>query len=165
MSGNSKVTLAIVLGAVGLLLGLLGTVTAYNAKQAVDSDLSETGEVHALVEQKFQEAQSRQDKIEASQRSDAEKFVAQLTKGESSLLRKISGNHKDVNKLRRQTRKLRNQLNTLNNRNRELNNEIARVENDQNADYNQLNQRINKTNKQVRNLQNQVSNLRGLVGN
>ncbi len=164
MRGNTKLTLAIILGAAGLLLGVLGTLTAYNAKNAVDSDINSAAEVQALVEDKFQEAQARQDQIEASQKTDAEKFVDQLTKGEKNLLGKINGNHNGIKKLRRQTRNLRSQLNTLQNRDRALSNEIDQIENDQNADYNQLNQRINRTNKNVQQLQNQVSRIRGQIG-
>ena len=164
MSGNTKATLAIIFGVVGILLGVLGTVTAYNAKDAVDSDGSRTAEVQTLVEQKFQEAQARQDQIEASQKSDAEKFVDQLTRGEKNLLQKINGNHNQIKKLKRRTRNLRNQVNSLKSRDVALANEITQVENDQQQDYNQLNQRINNQNQQIQKLQRQVANLRGLVG-
>ena len=164
MTGNTKVTLAIVFSVVGILLGVLGTITAYNAKDAVSSDTEQTAQVQALVDQRFSEAQSRQDSIEASQKSEAEKFVAQLPKGEKNLLKKINGNHQSINRLKRQNRNLRQQVNTLKSRDTGLSNEITQVENDQASDFQQLNQRINKTNNQVQQLQRQVSNLRGLVG-
>ena len=164
MSGNTKATLAIVFGVVGILLGILGTITAYNAKDAVDSDAQTTAQVQALVEEKFKEAQTRQDSIEASQRSEAEKFVAQLTKGENNLLKKINGNHQSIKKLKRQVRNLNQQVKTLKNRDNELSSELTQVENEQASEFQQLNQRINKTNNQVQQLQRQVSNLRGLIG-
>lgn len=164
MSGKTKTTLAILLGVVGILLGVLGTITAYNAKDAVDSDLNSTAEVQSLVESKFQEAQAKQDQLEASQKSDAEKFVSQLTQGNKNLLRKINGNHQRSKKLQRQTRALRSQVNALKSRDNQFENELAQVENDQDSDYAQLNQRINRLNKQIQKIQNQVSRLRGFVG-
>lgn len=165
MSGKNKLTLAIVLGSVGLLLGILGTITAYNAKNAVDSDAKSTSEIQAIVESKFQEAQARQDQIEENQRSEAERFVAQLTKGEKNLLQKINGNHRKIKRLNRRTRNLRNQVNGLSNRYGELTSELAQVENDQASDYKQLNQRISAQNRQIQQLQNQMARIRGFVGN
>ncbi len=165
MSGNTKATLAIVFGVVGILLGALGTITAYNAKDAADSEVNTTAEIQTLVEEKFQEAQSRQDQIEANQKSDAEKFVAQLTRGEKNLLQKIHGNHNQIRKLKRRTRNLRSQVNTLKNRDSALASEINQVENDQQQDVNQLNRRISNQNRQIQQLQRQVSNLRGFIGN
>jgi predicted RNase H-like nuclease (RuvC/YqgF family) len=164
MSGKTKTTLAIVLGVVGILLGVLGTITAYNAKDAVDSDVNSTAEVQALVETKFQEAQAKQDQLEASQKSDAEKFVSQLSQGNKNLLQKINQNHRRAQKTQRQTRTLRRQVNALKSRDNQFENELAQVENDQDSDYAQLNQRVNRLNKQVQQLQNQVSRLRGFVG-
>lgn len=164
MSGNTKTTLAIIFGVVGILLGALGTITAYNAKDAVDSESAFTSEVQAVVDQRFNEAQARQDQLEESQKSEAEKFVDQLTKGEENLLRKINGGHKATNRLRRQVRKLRNQVNSLKNRDRQLTSELNQLENEMANEYGQLNSRINKTNRQVQKLQRQVANLRGLTG-
>lgn len=168
MSGNTKTTLAIVFGVVGILLGALGTITAYNAKSAVDSDAQMAAEVESLVDERFKEAQARQDQMEADQHSQAEKFVNQLTKGEKNLLAKINGNHQQSNRLERKTRrlnrqvrKLRNQLNTLNNRDRELTNEVAQVEAEQASEFDQLNKRINKTNRQIQRMQRQLSRLVG----
>lgn len=165
MSGNTKTTLAIVLGSVGLLLGGLGALTAFNAKKAVDSDAESTSEVHALVDERFQQAQERQDQIEATQKSDAEKFVEQLTQDERTLLRRINGNHRSIRQLNRRTRNLRQEVNTLKTRDNQLSNEIGQVENDQDSDFQELNQRINRLNNQIQQLQRQFSNLRGLVGN
>jgi predicted RNase H-like nuclease (RuvC/YqgF family) len=164
MSGKTKTTLAIVLGVVGILLGVLGTITAYNAKDAADSDVNSAAEVQALVETKFQEAQAKQDQLEASQKSDAEKFVSQLTRGNKNLLQKINKNHQRTKRLQRQFRNLRNQVNALKSRDKQFENEVAQVENDQDSDYAQLNQRVNRLNKQIQQLQNQVSRLRGFVG-
>jgi len=164
MSGNTKTTLAIIFGVVGILLGALGTITAYNAKDAVDSDSEFNSEVQALVDQRFNEAQSRQDQLEASQKTEAERFVDQLTRGEKNLLQKINGNHKGVNRLRRKVRNLRNQLNSLKSRDQELSREVDQLENELASEYSQVNSRINKTNQQVQKLQRQVANLRGLTG-
>lgn len=164
MSGNTKATLAIVIGAVGLLLGILGTVTAYNAKDAVDTEANSASEIQALVDERFKEAQERQDQLEEGQRTEAEKFVDQLTRGEQNLLQKINGNHRKINRLTRQSRNLRNQVNSLKSRDNELSREIGQVESDQQSDFNQLNQRVNRLNNQVQQLQNQMSRLRGLVG-
>lgn len=164
MTGNTKATLAIVLGAVGLLLGILGTITAYNAKDAVDSDANTSSQVQTLVEQKFQEAQAKQDQLEASQRSEAEQFVAQLTQGKKNLLQKINGNQRKIKKLQKKNRNLTRRVNSLESRDNEFAAELAQVENQQAADFKQLNQRINKTNNQVQQLQRQMANLRGLVG-
>ena len=168
MSGNTKTTLAIVFGVVGILLGALGTITAYNAKSAVDSDAQMAAEVESLVDERFKEAQTRQDQMEAEQHSQAEKFVNQLTRGEKNLLAKINGNHRRTNKLqrgnrrlKRQVRKLRNQVNTLSNRDRELAGEVAQLEAEQASEFDQLNKRINKTNRQIQRLQRQLSRLVG----
>jgi chromosome segregation ATPase len=164
MSGNTKTTLAIVLAVVGLLLGALGAITAFNAKDAVDSDANTNSEVRALVEDKFREAQDKQDQIEASQASEAEKLVAQLSQGKKNLLQKINGNTRRIAKIQRQNRKLRNQVNALKSRDNEFESELAQVENDQDSDFQQLNQRINRTNNQLQQIQRQIANLRGLAG-
>lgn len=164
MAGNSKLIVAIVLSVVGVLLGILGTVTAYNAKDAVDSDANTTSEIQTLVQDKFDEAQTKQDQLEASQKSEAEQFVAQLTKGKRNLLQKINNNSKSIKRLQRSNRKLRNQVKTLNDRDRQMSSEVDQIENDQAAEFSQLNQRVNRTNQRVQQLQNQVNRLRGLVG-
>lgn len=164
MRSNTKLVIAIVLAAAGVLLGALGAITAYNAKDAVQSDTEQTAMVQALVDQRFQEAQSRQDQIEAQQKSEAEKLVAQLTKGEKGLLQKINSNTHAIKKLKRSNHNLKQQVNTLSSRDREIENEIAQVENDLNADFKQLNGRINRTNQKVQQLQNQVNRLAGFIG-
>lgn len=49
MSSNTKQVLAITLGALGLALGILGTVVAYNAKKAADDNVSVTSQVLSLI--------------------------------------------------------------------------------------------------------------------
>ena len=163
MTGKTKTTLAIIFGVVGILLGILGTITAFNAKNAVDDDKSQTSEVAALVEQKFNEAQAKQDQAEANQRSEAEKLVAQLTQGKMNLLQKINTNHRQLKKVRRQVKNLSGQVSSLQSRDRELQNEIDQIENDQQADYNQLNGRINNLNRNVQQLQKPFARLNGEI--
>ncbi|MBK8295519.1 MAG: hypothetical protein IPK93_12505 [Solirubrobacterales bacterium] len=72
MSSNTKQILAITLGSLGLVLGIFGTITAYNAKQATENDNSVTTEVQT----QFAAAQASQDAKEATQVSRAEKLIA-----------------------------------------------------------------------------------------
>jgi len=160
MSPNTKQVLAILLGALGLAMGVLGTVTAYNAKNATDTD----GEVAAQVQQRFDEAQARQDELEKTQASDAERLVESLTTGEKSLLKRIHANTASIKRLRRQSRQLRGRVDSLTNRDRELSGEVSSLENDFNEQVRQLNRRINRTNGRLNRQEGQIQRLRGRAG-
>ncbi len=92
MSDSTKQVLAITLGTLGLVIGVVATIVAYNAKNAANSN----EEVTRLVDQRFAEAQARQDKLEKQQASDAEQLVASLNRGEKSLIGKIDANQKSI---------------------------------------------------------------------
>ncbi len=97
MSSNSKQVLAITLGSIGLVIGIVAAITAYNAKQTSDDN----GNVAARVDQQFAEAQAKQDARDKRQVSDAEKFVARLDSGEKSLIKKINRQSGQISKLQR----------------------------------------------------------------
>jgi chromosome segregation ATPase len=146
MSPNTKQILAITLGSVGLVLGAAGMITAYNAKNAVNDQKNVT----ALVEQRFAEAQAKQDKSEKKQVSQAEKLINGLSSSEKNLVKKINNNSQAI-------KSLRNQVNSLSIREQELDNEVNKLSKQQVSDYNELNARIDSTNKQVKKLQNNVN--------
>lgn len=159
MSSRTLQILAVVLGVVGILLGALGTITAYNAKKSVRSD----SELTSAVQSAFASEQAKQDALEKKQASDAERFVSQLNKGEKSLIRKIHANTglinargKEIRSLRRKVRQTSQEVAALTSRDRGLANELASVESSLNTRINRLNRRIDKQ-------QNQISRLRGFV--
>ena len=139
MSSNTKQVLAITLGALGLALGILGTVVAYNAKKAADDNVSVTSQVQT----EFAAAQAQQDAKEQAQVSGAD----------AALIKK---NQKTV-------RSLKKQADSLQSRDAELAAELTATEEDQRKDYNKLNRRINNTNAEVNQLQRSVQNLRNAV--
>lgn len=159
MSPRSLQILAIVLGATGILLGALGAVTAYNAKQSVLSD----SELSADIKRSFEAEQKKQDALEKQQASDAEKFVAELSAGEKSLVKRIQANSRAIRVQRRQIRQIRLQNAALTSRDRELSGELAAAESDLGKRISRLNTRVDRTNRRVNKQQNQISRLRGFV--
>lgn len=159
MSPRSLQILAIVFGVIGLLLGGLGAITAYNAKQSVRTD----GELNADVRQAFEVEQARQDELEKRQASDAEKFVSELSAGKKSLVRRIQSNTASIRKLRRQTRNLGRQTRTLANRDRGLAGELAATESDLGSRIDRLNGRVNRVNRRMNDQQKQLARIRGFV--
>ena len=67
MSERTKLILAITLGSLGVALGLLATIVAFNAREEVDSDQ----QVSRQVDERFAEAQAKQDRREKEQASEA----------------------------------------------------------------------------------------------
>lgn len=159
MSSNTKQVLAITLGSLGLVIGVFAVITAYNAKNAVDDESAVTTQ----VKEEFAAAQTRQDALEASQASKAEKLIAGLSSSERNLISKISGNSKSIKQLRRKTRSLQQEINSLSSRDKELSSEVTQLSNRQQDDFNKLNGRINSTNKEVNQLQRNIANLRSRV--
>ena len=159
MSSNTKQVLAITLGALGLALGILGTVVAYNAKKAADDNVSVTSQVQT----EFAAAQAQQDAKEQAQVSGAERFVNKLSKSEKSTLKYVNQNAALIKKNKKMIRSLKKQVNSLESRDAELAAELTATEEDQRKDYNKLNKRINNTNAEVNQLQRSVQNLRNTV--
>lgn len=159
MSPRNLQILAIVFGVIGLLLGGLGAITAYNAKQSVRSD----SELNADVRSAFEAEQAKQDELERRQASDAEKFVAELSAGKKALVKRIQSNSASIRKLRRQTRNIARQTRTLANRDRGLTGELAAVESDLGNRINRVNGRVNRVNRRVNDQQRQLARIRGFV--
>jgi predicted nucleic acid-binding Zn-ribbon protein len=148
MSDNTKQILAITLGTLGLVIGVLAAVVAYNARDAANSDT----EVTKLVNERFAEAQVRQDRLEQKQASDAEKLVASLNKGERNAVQRINANRKSLARLRNSTSALQSQVNSLENENRDLVNQLNNLQTQVQRNFNTLNSRIDKTNQRINNL-------------
>lgn len=159
MSPRTLQILAIMFGVIGLLLGGLGAITAYNAKQSVRTD----GELNADVRRAFQAEQTKQDELEKRQASDAEKFVAELSAGKKALVKRIQLNSASIRKLRRQSRNLAGQTRTLANRDRGLAGELASTESDLGSRIDNLNGRVNRMSRRLNNQQKQISRVRGFV--
>ncbi len=159
MSSNTKQVLAITLGALGLALGILATVVAYNAKDAADNNASVTSQVQT----EFAAAQAQQDAKEQAQVSGAERFVNKLSKGEKATLKYVNQNAAVIKKNKKAIKSLKKQINSLESRDAELAAELTATEEDQRKDYNKLNKRINNTNAAVNQLQRSVKNLRQSV--
>lgn len=159
MSSNTKQVLAITLGALGLALGILATVVAYNAKDAADSNASVTSQVQT----EFAAAQAKQDAKEQAQVSGAERFVNKLSKSEKSTLKYVNQNAALVKKNTKAIKSLKKQINALESRDTELAAELSATEEDQRKDYNKLNKRIDNTNAALNQLQRSVKNLRETV--
>lgn len=138
MSSNSKQVLAITLGSIGLVIGIVAAITAYNAKQASDDN----GNVAARVDEQFAEAQAEQDARDKRQVSAAERFVARLDSGEKSVIKKINKQSGQISKLQGQVRNLNNQVDS---QAKQINN----LKSKEKSDVNSLNQRIDKTNQMV----------------
>ncbi|MEX0620630.1 MAG: hypothetical protein WD181_03530 [Solirubrobacterales bacterium] len=149
MSDRTKLILAVTLGSVGLALGTLGTLVAFNTKNEVKSNQ----EVTSVVQSEFAKSQKRQDEREASQASEAEKLVASLSRAEKSLLVRINGNVRSVVALRRKLRRQESQFRRLNSADQQLASEVDDLQTQIERNYSVLNDRINELNQRVNRLQ------------
>lgn len=149
MSDRTKLILAITLGSVGLALGILGTVVAFNAR----SEAKSNQEITAVVEEKFLGAQKRQDKLEASRASEAEKLVANLTAEEKALLRRVNGGSRVIRSLRKRVSNQQQQIKQLRFTDRQLSGELGDLEAQLRQDFRELNQRVDRLSQRVNRLQ------------
>jgi chromosome segregation ATPase len=140
MSDRTKLILAITLGAVGLALGTLGTIVAFNTK----NDVKSSQEITRVVEEKFAEAQKRQDSLEAKQVSGAERLVRNLSTSERNLLRKISSNSKSIVNLRRRLNSQQQEIGSLKTTDQRLSGQITDLESQVQRNFNELNDRIDR---------------------
>ena len=147
MSDRTKLILAITLGSVGLALGTLGTIVAFNAK----NDVKSNKEVTAVVEQKFADAQKRQDDLENQQVSGAEKLVDSLSKKEKSQLGKINSNANSISSLRNRVNNQQKQIDSLKSTDQQQANQISNLQKQVQQNFNSLNNRIDKTNQRIGN--------------
>ena len=147
MSDRTKLILAVTLGALGLALGTLGTIVAFNARDDVNSNQ----EVTAVVEQRFAEAQKRQDDLEADQVSEAERLVDSLSKTEQNQLGKIDSNSKAISSLRQKVNNQQSQIDALKSTNQQQANQISSLQNQVQQNFNSLNNRIDRTNQRIGN--------------
>jgi chromosome segregation ATPase len=147
MSDRTKLILAITLGSVGLALGALGTIVAFNAK----NDVKSNQEVTTVVEQRFAEAQKRQDKLEAKQISGAEKLVRNLSRAEKNQLGKINSNAQSISALRRRVNDQQQQIDSLRSSNRKQATQISNLQKQVQQNFNSLNDRIDRTNQRISN--------------
>jgi chromosome segregation ATPase len=145
MSDSTKQILAITLGALGLAIGIVATVVAYDAKNAADSN----EEVTRLVDQRFAAAQARQTALEKKQASQAEKLVAGLTRGEKNLVRKINSNAAAISSLQQQNRRLTSRVNSLAGDLQSLSTEVDDLKAQVQKNFNTLNTRIDKVNQRI----------------
>lgn len=145
MSDATKQILAITLGALGLAIGIVATVVAYDAKNAANSN----EEVTRLVDQRFAAAQARQSALEKKQASQAEKLVAGLTAGEKNLVRKINSNAASITALQQQNRKLASRINGLEGDYQSLSTEVSDLKSQVQKNFNTLNTRIDKVNQRI----------------
>ena len=153
MTDRTKLILAITLGSLGLVIGIVAAITAFNAKSEADSDR----DVISAVDRRFAEAQAKQDKLEKKQASDAETLVDSLTGKEQSLVKRLNKQSKQINVLQQTTRSNANSVDTLSSREREQSNEISRVENQQQSDVNSLKKKINDLTQRVNRLSKKVN--------
>ncbi len=147
MSDRTKLILALTLGSVGLALGILGTVVAFNAKNEVRS----SQDVAAVVEQRFAAAQKRQDALEAKQVSGAEKLVDSLSRNEKKQLGKINSNANSIASLQKQLNNQQKQIDSLKSTNKAQSNQISNLQSQAQKNFNSLNDRIDKTNQKIGN--------------
>jgi chromosome segregation ATPase len=145
MSDRTKLIIAITLGSLGVALGALGTVVAFNAKSEADS----SQQVAGLVDERFAEAQTRQDRLEEKQASQAEKLVANLTDGEKNLVGKIDSNGDSIATLRKRVNSQQEQINALKSTNRKQSNQISNLQKQVQQNFNSLSDRIDRTNQRI----------------
>jgi len=145
MSDRTKLILAITLGSVGVALGILGTVVAFNAKSEADSNQ----EVVRLVDERFAEAQKKQDRRDRKQASQAEKLVASLSEDEKSLLRKIDSNADSISTLQKRVNSQQEQINSLKSTNQKQSTQISNLQKQVQQNFNSLNDRIDRTNQRI----------------
>jgi chromosome segregation ATPase len=149
MTDRTKLILAITLGSVGLALGILGTIVAFNTKNEVRSDR----EVSAVVNENFAEAQKRQDELEARQASEAEKLVNSLSASERGLIRRINGNIRAVGAIRKRLNRQERQIKGLESLDQQLSGEIASLQRQVTRNQNEVNDRVDRLNQRVTRLQ------------
>jgi chromosome segregation ATPase len=140
MSDRTKLILAVTLGAVGLALGTLGTVVAFNAK----NDVKSNQEITKVVEDKFAEAQKRQDALEAKQVTGAERLIRNLSTSERSLLRKINSNSRTIVNLRRRLNSQQQEIGSLKTTDQRLSGQITDLQRQVQRNFNELNDRIDR---------------------
>jgi chromosome segregation ATPase len=145
MSDSTKQILAITLGALGLAIGIVATIVAYDARNAANSN----EEVTRLVDKRFAAAQARQSALEKKQASQAEKLVAGLTAGEKNLVRKINSNAASIRTLQQQNRKLTSRVNGLASDYQSLSTEVSDLRAQVQKNFNSLNTRIDKVNQRI----------------
>lgn len=135
MSAAVKLILAMTLGAVGLIVAIVATVVALNAKSAADSDQATSAEIRQEVSQEL-DTRARQQQRGLNR---VERFVNQLSEQEKGSLGSLRTLKRRVNRLSR---------------------EVKAIESDQRAEYADLDRRIGATNRNVANLRQQVQRLR-----
>ena len=145
MSDRTKLILAITLGSVGVALGILGTVVAFDAKNEADSNQ----EVVRLVDERFAEAQKKQDRRDRKQASQAEKLIAGLSEEEKSLLRKIDSNTDSISTLQKRVNSQQEQINSLKSTNQKQSTQISNLQKQVQQNFNSLNDRIDRTNQRI----------------
>jgi Mg2+ and Co2+ transporter CorA len=145
MSDRTKLILAVTLGAMGLALGTLGTIVAFNTKDDVQSNQ----EITTVVEEKFAEAQKRQDALEAKQVSGAERLVKSLSTSEQNLIRKINGTNRSIVNLRRRLNSQRQEIASLKTTDQRLSGEITDLQRQVQRNFNQLSDRIDRLSQRV----------------
>lgn len=149
MSDRTKLILAITLGSVGLALGTLGTIVAFNAKNEVKSNQ----EITSVVEAKFAEAQKRQDALEASQVSGAEKLVNSLSSKEKNLIRKTNTNASSIDSNRKRLNSQDRQIKALQATDQQLSSQITDLQKQAQRNFNELSDRIDKLTKRINRVQ------------
>lgn len=157
MTDRTRLILAITLGSLGLVIGIVAAITAFNAKSEADSEKN----VISTVDQRFAEAQAEQDKLEKKQASDAETLINSLTGKEQSLVKRLNNQTNQIKSLRQKVRNNANSVDTLSSREREQSNEISSLENQQKSDVDSLNKRINNLNQRVKRLSKKVNSFAG----
>lgn len=145
MSDRTKLIVAITLGSLGVALGILGTVVAFDARNEADSNQ----EVASIVDQRFTEAQARQNRLEKKQASQAEKLVASLTEGEKNLVGKINSNADSISTLQKRVNRQQEQINSLKSTNASQSNQISNLQKQIQQNFNSLNDRIDRTNQRI----------------
>jgi len=149
MSDRTKLILAITLGSVGLALGILGTIVAFNAKNEVKSNQ----EITSVVEAKFAEAQKRQDALEASQVSGAQKLVNSLSLAEKNLIRKINTNAGAIDSNRKRLNSQDRQIKALQATDQQLSSQITNLQKQAQKNFNELSDRIDQLVQRINRLQ------------
>ena len=149
MSDRTKLILAVTLGSVGLALGILGTVVAFNAR----SEAKSNQEITAVVEEQFLDAQKRQDKLEAGRVSKAEKLVANLSADEKSLLRRLNGNVRAIRVMRKRLNSQKQQIQGLKFNDQQLSGQLTDTQGEIQRDFRQLDQRVDRLNQRINRLQ------------
>lgn len=134
MTDKTRQILAMTLGAVGLVLAIVATIVALNAKQVADSDQTTTAEVRQEVASALESRARQQQK----QLGRVERFVNQLSSEEKGGLGSLRALKRRVNRLSR---------------------EVRAIESDQRAESNDTDQRFGATNRNVANLRQQVQRL------